>query len=662
MIFLQPELLWGLAAAPLPILIHLLNRLRYRRIAWAAMRFLTAATRSSTRRSRLRHYLVLACRLAALTSILLLLTRPLLGGWLGATFAGAPDLVVIALDRSASMETEIPGAGRTRRDFALDLIGAAPRAAGWTATRFLFLDSATLRAQPVGDASGLSRLAAAAPTDTGTDMPALMRAAAEALARERPGRAELWVASDLQASSWAPQAERWRAAAASLAALPQDLTVRVLAVGTPAEGNRSARLREVRRMPGASRPRLELAVEFRQDASADVGPVPIAWNALGARSQTEHKLEGPAVTVARAFDWLDGVDVMWGGVELPPDANRSDNRIVFAVALPERVRVVAAAEDPVCARRLRLAAAPVAGGRVDFVETTPGDIAGALADPPALIVWQGLPPPAAALAAMLDRVRAGAVMLWLPPAAPPAAADTGAWGSVDVAEGEPWRLSAWEESEGPLARTLDGRSLPLDRLEVARRAAWAGGEGWTPLAWFADGRSLLSWKAEGLGRWYALSTLPLDAWSSLGDGWVWVPMLQRMIDEGSRRTGGAEMGVCGRWSPASPDEVWRAVDAAADAPGLRVGIYRSGRRWLALNRPDDEDDRETVDPAALRDLLAPVRVRVSADLSRGGGEGAVRSELWPLLAVLAIACLLAESALLGSEYAAAPSSARESPA
>jgi hypothetical protein len=49
-------------AASLPIIIHLLNRKRFRVITWAAMRFLLAAQRKNTRRMRLEQLLLLAVR------------------------------------------------------------------------------------------------------------------------------------------------------------------------------------------------------------------------------------------------------------------------------------------------------------------------------------------------------------------------------------------------------------------------------------------------------------------------------------------------------------------------------------------------------------------------------------------------------------------------
>src|SRR5438128_9444287 len=49
-------------AASIPIIIHLLNRNRYRVVTWAAMRFLLTAQRKNTRRMRLEQWLLLAIR------------------------------------------------------------------------------------------------------------------------------------------------------------------------------------------------------------------------------------------------------------------------------------------------------------------------------------------------------------------------------------------------------------------------------------------------------------------------------------------------------------------------------------------------------------------------------------------------------------------------
>ena len=127
MIALQPAMIWGLGVAALPILIHLLNRLRYRTVRWGAMQFLRRVARSASRRSRWRHWLVLACRTLALAALALAMVRPLVGGRLGRLGrGGAPDAVIVLLDRSASMERIDGRSGQSLREQALAELAAVP--------------------------------------------------------------------------------------------------------------------------------------------------------------------------------------------------------------------------------------------------------------------------------------------------------------------------------------------------------------------------------------------------------------------------------------------------------------------------------------------------------------------------------------------------------
>ena len=103
MTFLQPWILWGLPLILIPVLIHLINRMRHRPQRWAAMQFLLAANRTSTSHAKLRQILVMLFRMLAVLMLVLFLSRPLAGGWLGWALSSAPDAILILLDRSASM-------------------------------------------------------------------------------------------------------------------------------------------------------------------------------------------------------------------------------------------------------------------------------------------------------------------------------------------------------------------------------------------------------------------------------------------------------------------------------------------------------------------------------------------------------------------------------
>jgi hypothetical protein len=67
------------AAVSVPILIHLLNRRRFKIVEWAAMRFLLAAQRKSSRKMRIEQLLLLLVRCLALLALVLAMTS--VTGW-----------------------------------------------------------------------------------------------------------------------------------------------------------------------------------------------------------------------------------------------------------------------------------------------------------------------------------------------------------------------------------------------------------------------------------------------------------------------------------------------------------------------------------------------------------------------------------------------------
>ena len=100
--FLNPLMLWGLAAASVPIVIHLLNRRRYRTQRWAAMEWLLAAARKNQKRLRMENLLLLLLRTCAVLFLALALARPTFSDTRLAPGQQASHLFLL-LDNSASM-------------------------------------------------------------------------------------------------------------------------------------------------------------------------------------------------------------------------------------------------------------------------------------------------------------------------------------------------------------------------------------------------------------------------------------------------------------------------------------------------------------------------------------------------------------------------------
>ena len=105
MTFLTPLLAWGMLLGAIPIIIHLLNRRRFRRVEWAPMRYLKLTIQRNRRRIQIEELLLLLMRIAALVLLFFFLARPVLNPtglerWLG---SGGRSSQVVVVDDSMSM-------------------------------------------------------------------------------------------------------------------------------------------------------------------------------------------------------------------------------------------------------------------------------------------------------------------------------------------------------------------------------------------------------------------------------------------------------------------------------------------------------------------------------------------------------------------------------
>jgi len=97
----------GIAAIASPIIIHLLNKRKFKRIDWAAMDFLLEADKKNRRRVRLENLLLLLLRCAACILIGLLLARLFIPLGLTAGMFGAEEYErIVLLDDSLSMSVK----------------------------------------------------------------------------------------------------------------------------------------------------------------------------------------------------------------------------------------------------------------------------------------------------------------------------------------------------------------------------------------------------------------------------------------------------------------------------------------------------------------------------------------------------------------------------
>jgi hypothetical protein len=203
--FANPALLGGLVAAAVPIIIHLLNRRKFREMRWAAMRFLLAAIRKNSRRIRIEQWILLAVRTLVIVLVVLAMAKPYLES-LGAlpVIAGRRTHRVLVLDGSLSMAYTVSDVTRfdQAKTLAVQLVKDARRGDAI---------SVILMAEPprvvIGDPSPnhaevQKEIEEISLPHGGTDLEATFRAIDRVLAASSIAQKEVVFLTDLQAASW----------------------------------------------------------------------------------------------------------------------------------------------------------------------------------------------------------------------------------------------------------------------------------------------------------------------------------------------------------------------------------------------------------------------------------------------------------------------------
>ena len=403
------------------------------------------------------------------------------------------------------------------------------------------------------------------------------------------------------------------------------------------------------RTPGGSEVLLQL--ELTRETMTTAVSVPLTFELDGnPLPPLEVQLEGTRLVVQHRISLGDRRGGGQGRVTIPSDANPADNAVyfVFGDEVPLKSRV--AVEQPALGPLLRLAAAPSPTAMNQTAELT--DLSGAAAldfSQVALLVWQGaFTADEAAAKAVRDFVESGGALVLLPGAEPGPAVFAGlTWGDEQTAKDDapPFSVAHWNDTDGPLANTSGGESLPLPSLQVYRRRQIAGqGE---ELASFADGVPFLVRARRGQGQVVYCATLPDAKWSTLGDGTVLVPMLQRLLREGGKRLAPPRLGWCGEAIAAGAIAAgdWRPLDeqSSREFP-LHAGLYRHEAALLALNRPPREDDRERFAADDLPALFGGVPFRSFQEKERSRER--LQSEIWRFFIIALLLALTAEALLI----------------
>lgn len=642
MLFLNPLLLWGLLAAAVPIAIHLLNRRRHKTIQWAAMQFLLKATRESRGKKKLRHILILTCRALALAALAFAAARPIVSGLIG-WGGGSIDTVVLILDRSASMEIK-PGDGlASRREMVIQQVRDAMASLG--GARLVLLDSATGSPQEVPSPDSLTEISSTAATDSAADFPTLLSRAAEYLA-DASGRSEIWLASDLQASNWRSDDDRWAAARTALAELPQKPAIRVLSLTGVTAPNASIRLLDARRAGNE----MVLDLEIARGADArGATTIPLTTNLNGTRTSESLTLPAQSLRFQKRVPIPTDSTTGSGWLSIPSDGNPRDNAAFFAYGPDRPVKSVVVAPEGEAAEYLALAAAPPGFGNQSVQRIDPSQAGSLVTGDIAAIFWAA-PLPKDATYQHIDRfVADGGQVAYFPPGIP--SEDTFheiKWSEpAEAPAGKFFILKDWNHTDGPLRDGIDSTPIPADRFKAIRRQVPLGDV--TQLARWDDGEPFLTRRIVDHGTVWFVGSLPDYTWSNFGDADVLLPLIQRVVAAGAERFDASYLTTVGS-DAAQPlaGEIRTRIDDYSTADpantAYEAGIFRLGERLIAVNRPIAEDDLEILTREQLDNALQGTDYTL-LDQAGQASDPSLSRDVWRAFLIAMLLFLIAEAIL-----------------
>ena len=649
MTFLQPLALFGLLLALAPIVIHLLNLLRHRTQPWAATRFLFQARKSSSRISKLKRWITLLFRMLALAALAFMIARPMTGGDSLFSFSsGSPEVLVLVLDRSASMETRTEKDPQTKRAKALDAFQAF--AEPWTESRLVVIDTALEdpffidKAASVKDAA-LERFFG--PTDTSADLPGTLSKALDWLEKSGVGTAEILLASDMQISNWnLDRNSEVMEKINRILVQKKDLwKLNLLNLDDAPPYNLSMTLDRVNRMPG----RVEPVVNLNKSGQGNER-LRLSVNTNGSPGNIDLELTSPSMLWRPTFDLENEPEEGWISILGPDDFCQPDNACYLAYGVTTPPQVAVRAYNPRANLVLRSASQSELGKIADSLPLK------ALEEKQLLLrkvlIHQGKFEEGDEEILKNFALNGATIVLFPPESANAPPSGFLSWGALEKgAKDEYFEISGWRKDSGLLANSSDGNRLPVDRLNIKVSRIPAQGE---PLAYYSDGKPFLTSMTVGKGVVYAFSTLPVKSWSELDNGYVLVPALQRLIEETASSNSFAQSWACGG-RETKEAELFESIGGETDrVPSLHAGIYKIDGRLTAVNRPQEENERRFHQNDEIMGKLPGVSPESLKDES--SSDSTDRSEIWSFFLLLCLVLLLGE-AFLGQPAATSASKA-----
>lgn len=653
MSFLQSGLLWALPVIAIPILIHLINQSRHQKVEWGAMQFLLKAKKMNQGMVRLKQWLILAMRVLALLGLILVLSRPLIGGWVGKALGGVPEVILVLLDRSASMEEIDQKSGLSKRETALNKIADALNKTN-SSSRVVLIDSATLQPIEIEKASNLLTLPETKATSTETSIPRLLEIGLEYLKDNQVGRSDVWICSDHRANDWDENDNRWSALKEEYEAIP-GVQLSLLSYPDVSNNNREIIINQVSLDNGTDNNLLILDFEIRgYDQKENKTEIPVTFTINGSRTVHKIPLQGLETKIfGHQIPLGNTAREGWGKIELPADSNGRDNVAFFVFSEEQEVLVTVIAENREVAEVYQKAAlaSPNQNGlrKVDVLEEFRASEI--VWNESSFIIWQAPLPKGVIAEQVTQFIQSGKSILFLAPRTPSKDSFLGVtWGEWNTHEGNEKMTPSWWRNDSLLLRDTDsGYIMPLSNLEINK---WC-----EPTISAEDGLSLMQldggkiiWtKAKtNIGHAWFCGIYPLlESSSLLEDGVAFYVSLQRAIELGATASGKTQVRELNLTDELSDKwEVVEAIDSEANSDiekQLLAGVFRLEDQTRAYNRPKNEGTQKVLSVEKIQEIFGDLKIQMLLD--EAGQKNELVREIWRVFIYLVALALLAEALL-----------------
>ncbi|MBI5818779.1 MAG: BatA domain-containing protein [Verrucomicrobia bacterium] len=604
--FLNPLMLAGLAAIAAPIILHLLNRQRFRIVPWGAMMFLRQSLAKATRRLRFQHWLLMLVRIFILAFLALALARPLVKTAFTAYLGHSRTDLVLVLDNSFSTthtSGETSDFENIRRT-ALSLIDTLRQ--GDTVSVIIASDTARpLSSDPSFE---LQRTKQAIVQLQPQPRPANMLRAAEEIAVQLPKlrnpNHEVYFITDGAARGWSTdRTGDWERVAAVFAKRQPKPTVRVLAVAAADRPNFAVVDLNVqpRIVAASSTARLTARVANHSSAAGDISAT-LSIDGIQKAAKDAHIESGDTAAVTFNIQFPEpGPHRV--ALDIGADALPLDNRRYLALDAVETLPVLIAdgSPSPNAFRSgsgfLAAALQPSDEGVVKPVVMDAHALASADLSRYRVLVLANVARVDRALAEKLEQFVASGRGLLVAPGSLAEAAD---YNHALFQEGRyllPAKLLSVVRAQPNAPNRVSANATwrpELAELTQAQVQSWwrlNPGAGTFTLATLANGDPLLISRRLGDGR-VLQTALPLDnSWSDLPIHPVFVPLVHEMIYELAIPTQASRNLLVGEPPPAN--------NIKTDEPG----VFASAGRALAVNLDATESDLMPISPTQ-RDSIA----------------------------------------------------------